>query len=261
VAAVEVEGRFQRRRGTRHWLRSYAMMTRWELAGVRIHLLLIVAIQILAGAGFVLGVGLFFKRVPESAALYVSTGVPVINLVMLGMIFGPQIVANQKSAQGYEYLRSLPAPRTSAAIAWYTVTLIGGVPGVVVSLVIAQLRYHFALSISPAVVPAILLTSITGTMIGYAFGHAVGDPMRIRLISQLLVFIVFGFTPITYPVQQQPSWLGALNWWLPFRHMGVIVRAGLTKGIVDGVGVSYAIVAVWAVICGGIAALALGRRK
>jgi ABC-2 type transport system permease protein len=261
VTAVGVRPQVRLRHGARRWLRGYTAMTRWEFSGLRLHLPLIVAVQIVAGAGYVLGVALFFHHVPASAAIYVSTGVPVINIVMLGLIFGPQMVADQKIEQGYEYLRALPAPRTSAAAAWYTVTLIGGLPGVIVSLSIAHLRYDLAFSISPTIVPAILLTCFTGTMIGYALGHAVEDAMQIRLVAQLLVFIVFGFTPIVYPVQQMPGWLGALNWWFPFRHMAVIVRAGLTRGLVDGVAVSWVIVGVWGLACAGIAALALGRRR
>jgi hypothetical protein len=43
--------------------------------------------------------------------------------------------------------------------------------------------------------------------------------------------------------------------------MGVIVRGGLTKGIVADLGVSYLIVLVWTLIAIGLTALVLGRRK
>ncbi len=179
----------------------------------------------------------------------------------MGMILGPQLVADQKSGQGYDYLRTLPAPRTAAALAWYTVTLIGGLPAVVIALAVAQMRYHLSLSISAAIVPAIILTSLTGTLIGYAIAHAIHNAMTVRLITQLLVFIAMGFAPILVPVAQMPAWLGALNWWFPLRHMAVIVRAGLTHGLVGDVAVSYLIVSSWAVVCAALAALALGRRQ
>jgi ABC-2 type transport system permease protein len=84
--------------------------------------------------------------------------------------------------------------------------------------------------------------------------------MTVRLIAQMLVFVVFGFVPILFPVQQLPAWLGALNWWFPFRHMAVMVRAGLTEGLVNDVAVAYVVVSVWAVVCAVLAAMALGRR-
>jgi ABC-2 type transport system permease protein len=249
------------RRGPGYWLAGYATMLRWQLVSLRVWLPTLAAIQVLAGAGFVLGIALFFDRVPPTAALYVSTGVPVINLVMVGLIFGPQLVADQKIRQTYEFLQSLPVPGTAAAIAWYTVTLIGGLPAVVISLLIAKARYDLTFTVSPALVPAVLLTAFTGTMIGYALAHASGNPMATRLITQMLAFVVFGYAPVLFPPQQMPGWLAGLNWWLPFRHMAVIVRAGLTEGLVSGVATSYVIVGGWGLAAAAVAAWALGRRR
>jgi ABC-2 type transport system permease protein len=248
------------RRGVPYWLDSYWALTRWHLAGLRMWVMLLVVIQIMAGAGFVLGIGLFFAHIPAIVALYVCTGVPVINLIMIGLILGPQLVAEQKLQQSYDFVRSLPVPQTAAAMAWYTVCLLAGLPAVVVSLLIAEARYGISLTVSPAIVPAVLLTAFTGTMIGYGLGHAVPNPMVTQLVTQLLVFAIFGFTPILFPAWQLPHWLATLNWWLPFGHMAVIVRDGLTAGLVTGVASSYLIVAAWAGLGSAAAAWALGRR-
>jgi ABC-2 type transport system permease protein len=249
------------RRGAREWVRSYRTMTRWEFTGLRLMLPLVIVVEVLIGAGFVLGFALFFREIPYEVALYVSTGVPVINLILLGLIVGPQIVADQKMAQGYEYLRTIPTPRTAAAFAWFTVALVGALPGVAVGLAVAVLRYDLQLAISPAIVPALIVTAFTGTMMGYAIAHAIRDAMTVRLVTQLLVFVTFGFVPIMFPVERLPGWLGATNWWFPFRHMAVIVRAGLTDGLVTGVASSYAVVLVWGVVAAALAAFALGRRR
>ena len=242
------------------WLHGYSTMTHWELADLRLTLPLMVVIQVLAGAGFVLGIGLFFRHIPPTTALYVSTGVPVVNLVLIGLIFGPQVVAEQKLKGTYDYLRALPVPRSSAALAWFTVTLLAGIPAVLVSLLMAEARYDFTYTITLSIIPACLLTAFTGTMLGYALSHAIRNPMTTRLITQLLVFVVMGFSPIMYPASQLPDWLAAVNRWLPFEHMAVIVRAGLTAGLVDEVGRSYVIVAIWGVLGAAFAARALGRR-
>lgn len=249
------------RHGPAYWLRAYRAMVRWHLVSLRLWLPVLMVVQVLAGAGFVLGIALLLHPIPAAAALYVSTGVPVINLIMVGLILGPQLVADQKARGSHEFLQALPVPRVADALAWYTVTLAGGLPAVLVSLLIARLRYDLAFAISPAVVPAVLLTTFSGTMIGYALAHALGSPMTTRLIVQVLVFAVFGYCPILFPAGQLPGWLAALNWWLPFRHMAVIVRAGLTSGMVDGVARSYLIVSVWGVLGVAASAWALGRRK
>jgi ABC-2 type transport system permease protein len=249
------------RTGAPYWLDGYRAMVGWQLASLRLWLPVLAAIQILAGAGFVLGIALFFAQIPPSAALYVSTGVPVINLVMVGLILGPQLVADQKVEQSYEFLQTLPVRRTATALAWYTVTLIGGLPAVVVSLLIAQARYHIAFAISPSIVPAVLLTAFTGTMLGYALAHALADPMTTRLITQLLVFVIFGYAPILFPPWQMPAWLAAVNSWLPFRPMATIVRGGLTDGMVGHVAGAYLVVAVWGAAGAAVSAWALGRRR
>jgi ABC-2 type transport system permease protein len=248
------------RRGVAYWLGSYRALTHWHLAGLRMWLMLLTVVQVMTGAGFVLGFALFFDHIPASAALFVSTGVPVINLIVVGLVLGPQLVAQQKLQQSYDFVRALPAPQTAAAAAWYTVCLLAGLPAVAVSLLIAEARYGISLTVSPTIVPAVLLTALTGTMLGYGLGHAVPNPMVTNLVTELMIFAVFGFAPILYPPWQLPGWLATLNGWFPFGHMAVIVRAGLTRGMVTGIASSYLIVAAWGVIGAGVSVWALGRR-
>ena len=68
--------------------------------------------------------------------------------------------------------------------------------------------------------------------------------------------MIFGFCPILYPGLAAAVWLATLNWWFPFGHMAVIVRAGLTTGHGDGhrqllrdrggVGIAGVAVSAWA---------------
>ena len=97
-------------------------------------------------------------------------------------------------------------------------------------------------------------------MLGYALAHAIANPMATRLLTQLLVFVIFGFAPILFPIAQMPRWLGTLNWWLPFRHMAVVVRAALTAGPNSAVLVAYGVLGAWSVLCVALAGRALGRR-
>ena len=94
-------------RGLRRSVRDYGSMVRWHLASLRIWLMMLGSVQALSGVGFVLGISLFYRNIPTSAALFVSTGVPVINLIMVGLVFAPQMVANQRTTGSYEYLRTL----------------------------------------------------------------------------------------------------------------------------------------------------------
>jgi ABC-2 type transport system permease protein len=254
-ARLEVRG------GPAYWLGSYRTMLRWQLASLRIWLPTLALVQVLAGAGMVLGIGLLFADISPTAALYVSSGVPVINLLMVGLILGPQLIADQKTQQSYDFLQALPAPRTMTALAWYTVTLIGGLPAVVVSLLVAQFHYGITFTVSRAFVAAVLLTAFTGTMLGYALGHGLSNPRTTQLIASSLTFVVFGFTPILFPAEQLPDWLAALNWWFPFRHMAVIVRDALAPKMVGNAPISYLMVGIWGLVGAGLSAWVLGRRR
>lgn len=244
---------------SRSW-RDYRSLLHWHLASLRTWVAVLVAVQVLSGVGFVFGISLFFKRVPASAALFVSTGVPVINLLMVGLVLGPQLVADQKARGSYEYLRSLPVSRSASALAWYTVCLVGGVPAMAISLGAAALRYHLDLHVSAAIIPAAALTSFTATMLGYTLAHAISQPMTTRVVTQLLVFVVFGFAPVLFPITQMPRWLGTLNWWFPFRHMAVVTRAALVPGS-HPVLASYIVLGLWSVACAALAGRALARRS
>ena len=249
------------RSGAGYWFTGYRTMLRWHLSSLRMWLLLLVMLQIVVGVGYVLGFALFFHPIPPMAALWVSTGTPVLNLILLGMLLGPQLVADVKQQGGYDFLRALPVPRTASAAAWYAVTLIGGIPGMVITLVVAQARYHPGFTISSMVVPATLLIVLTGTMIGYALAHAITNPMTTKLVTQALVFISMGFAPILFPAQQMPTWLADVNQWLPLGPMATIMRSVLTNGLVTDVGRAYLVVSVWGVVAGWLAVRALGKQQ
>ncbi|MDH3498766.1 MAG: ABC transporter permease [Acidimicrobiia bacterium] len=248
------------RTGPTEWLRGYRVMTRWELSSLRLLLPLIVAVQVLVGGGFALGIGLFFEEIPTRNALFLTTGVAVVTLITVGFVLGPQLVSNQKTAGTYDFMWSLPVPRTSQAAAWTTVNAFIALPGMIAALLIAGWRYDLPLRVSWSVVPAVVLTIVTATMVGYAFAHAIPKPMITQLITQLLIFVILGFAPINFPQENLPAWLAEVNMYLPFHHMAVVIRAGLTDGLVSGVVGSYAVVGAYAVASTVVAAIVIGRR-
>ncbi len=240
---------------------SLRAMLAWDLGALRLQLPVLVAVQLLGGIGFVLGFGLFFRQLPQHLALYVATGVPVINLITFGLVVFPQDVAQHKLAQTYDYLAALPVRRVVRIASTYVVTLIIGLPAVVATLLVAVAHYHLHLDVSVQVVPALLFVALSGTTLGLALGHAIDRPTLTQSVTQLLVFAIFGFCPIMFPAAHLPEWLARLNSVLPFESMGILVRAGLTSGLVTDVGRAYVVVALWTVVSVGVAAWAMGRRR
>lgn len=246
--------------GPLRWLLGYRRMCAWELADMRLYLPVLTSVLLLQGAGFVLGIGLFFRHIPASAAAFVVTGVPVVNLITAGLIFEPQVVASQRQVGSYDFIQSLPVPRSATAAAWYTIALATSLPAVVLSLVTGWLRYHISYAATPAVVPAALLTSFTGVMLGYAIAHGVRVPTIAQLVSVTLIFVIFGFSPVMFPAGHLPGWLAATNRWLPFGPMATIMRSALIHQE-TGLERAYLVVSVWAIASVLVAARAVAHRR
>jgi ABC-2 type transport system permease protein len=249
------------RSGTGNWWRSLSAMLRWHLTSMRLFLPVLIVVQMLIAAGFSVGISLFFTEVSTTVALYLATGAAIIALVLVGLVVAPQLIASEKDAGTYDFSWSLPVPRSAAVVAWVLLCAVVSIPSMLMALLVAGLRLEVEYQVSWSIVPAVVLVLVSGTMIGYGLAHAIERTSLTQLLSQVLAFGLLGFTPITYPIENLPSWLGSVHRVLPFYHMGVIVRGGLTKGIVADLGVSYLIVLVWTLIAIGLTALVLGRRK
>jgi ABC-2 type transport system permease protein len=247
------------RKGPRHWLRSYRVMLRWELTSLRLFIPVTIAVQVLAGAGFAVGIGLL-RDLSSQEAMYLATGTAVITLVLVGLILGPQIIAQQKANDTYDFLWSLPVPRTAAAAAWTTMAVLIGLPGMIAAVAVAGWRYHLDFHLGWSLIPAVLLTAGTAALIGYALAHIVGNPMITMSVTQALIFFVIGFSPVTFADERLPRWLDRLHDWLPFKPMATVVRDALSPGLGADVGRAYAVLLAWFVAMVVLNAVVLGRR-
>jgi ABC-2 type transport system permease protein len=249
------------RKGARRWLEGYLAMLRWEVTGMRLLLPLTAMVQMLSGGGMVIGFGLLYRDMPLRAAEFLSTGAAVITLVLVGLILGPQLIAQQKASGTYDFTWSLPVPRTAATAAWTTLNLFIALPGMAAALLIAVWRYGVALEPSLQLIPAVALTLTSAALLGYALAHAIPRPELTQLASQVLIFWILGFSPIAFPTENLPQWLSSLNEFLPFGSMAEVVRAGLLAQPTADIGRAYLVLGTWTVIAAVVSVLALGRRR
>lgn len=81
-------------------------------------------------------------------------------------------------------------------------------------------------------------------------------------MTYLIIFLLLLFSPIIAPIDQFPEWWAGVQRALTFWHMSVVIRAGLTEGLVDtSVAVSYLVLGAWTLASCAIAALVIGRRR
>lgn len=249
------------RSGPSFWLDGYASMLRFESKNLRSYLTVGLVIQVLMGAGMSLMYGYFFGDLDAAQQTFLVTGIPTLALVPIGFVMVPAAIMEHKLRDTYDYVWSLPVPRFASAMATLTIFTALAIPGTVIALVVANWVYGIELRISWSIVPAILLTSAMATSVGYALGHAIPEPRVTNLITNVIIFLVLLFSPIVVPIEQFPDWWATIQEILPFWHMSVVIRDGLTDGLItSSAGVSYFALLTWVLGSWMIAGWVVGRR-
>lgn len=232
---------------TTEWVQSYATLLRWQALRFKSVLPFVVIAQFFTGIGTVLGMGFMVPNLDTTTATYFVTGGPTLTLITLGLTLVPQFVANGKAEGSLEYMWSLPIPRMAYLAADLTIWMIVTLPGVIVSLLVGSIRYDFALQVSPLVVPVYLLVVLTATSVGYAMALLSPKAELVNLITNFIIFCLFLFSPINFPVERLPGWLANVHRFLPVKYAADAVRGTLVKGYAQDLGVAIAVLAVWCV--------------
>lgn len=247
------------RSGLGYWLESVRTMFRFEFGRVRAWAGMMVLVQTFMGAGMALMYGFFYPHVSPTEALYIATGAPVLALIPLGFVMLPSTITVERLEGTFDYVWSLPAPRSAQAVAVFALYSLIALPGTVLALVVAAWRYDVVLTLSPLLGPSLVACAMVAIAVGYGMALVVAQPMIMNLISNALVFFVLLFSPIVFPASQLPEWLYDVHRVLPFYNMAVVIRAGLTQGVVTDVTTSFVVLAAWA--AAGCAATAWAVRK
>lgn len=247
--------------GAGWWLRSYGLMVLWELTSLRLILPLMIVIQLLIGAGLVIGLGFLFSDIPRSQALYLATGGAVVALLMVGLVMAPQRTASRKAERSYDYMLSLPVPRSVLALSGITVWAIVALPAMSLALAAAAWWYDLELRIGPEILPAALLTVLAGASLGAALGHTLNHPSLIILMTQVLSFFILLYSPINYPAERLPQGLQLVHQVLPFEHAAIVMRGALTEGLAGPTGRSFLILTAWTAGAWALTLRVLSRRK
>jgi ABC-2 type transport system permease protein len=239
---------------------GYRTMLLWQLAAVGGMLPLVVVVQALLATGIIIGFGFLIQDMDPATALFLSTGAPTILLMTIGLVMVPQGVSRARLDGTFTYLRALPVARPLLLLADLTVWMLVSLPSIAVAMLVAQLRYDISLSIDwPLLTAAALLIALTATCVGYAIAVTL-PPMLAQLLTQVLVFFVMLFSPITFPASQLPAWFRTLHDLLPIRPAADLLRAGLAADAYPASARDLAVLAVWCVVGLAITLRALTRR-
>lgn len=246
---------------TLRWLHSYRLLLHWQALRMKPILPLILVIQPLIGVGTVIGLGYMMPEIDTNSAIFLSTGAPTLALIALGLVLVPQVVVEAKTQGTFDYMWSLPVPRMAFMAADMTLWMLITLPGVVLALLVGAQRYEFTLQVTPLVVPAVLLVSLTATSIGYAIAHLSPKPELVAVFTQFIIFSLFLFSPINFPAERLPEWLADLHQFLPVKHAADAIRGSLTQIYSADLGRALLILSVWCVAALAATYTVVSRRR
>jgi len=239
--------------------RQGLLLLQWQLRRSLPYIPLLVVVQVALAVATVVGYGLLVGTPSPDVALYLATGAPTITLITVGLVMTPQMLAQAKTEGSLDWMRTLPVPRwtflASDLLMWTLIAL----PGMVLGVVAGVLRFNVNLSIAPWVVLAALLVSLTSASVGYAMASVL-PPMLAQLLTQVLIFVVLLFSPVSYPASRMPEWLQTAHQFLPIEPMAQLVRAGLANASFTVPGRSMVVLGVWVCVSVAAALTALRRR-
>jgi ABC-2 type transport system permease protein len=225
--------------------RAYLLLLRWHYLRMRRQILMLIVIQVALALGIVYGLSFLLPNIDGRSALFLATGAPTITLLILGLTAVPQEVVQAKLTGRAAYLGTLPVPRLAPPAAEVTFWLLAQLPGTVLALVVAAMRFDFALHPNAAVVPAIVLVALSGAAVGYGIAMAT----RPEVAQQASSFVSIGillFSPINFPMDRLPRFLQLIHEVLPLKYMADLVRWGLTgQRFGDSIVLAFAVVAAW----------------
>ena len=243
-----------------NWLRSYVLMLRWQALSQRTILPLSLVVQIMVAVGFVIGVGFYYPQMNPTLAKLLTTGGPTIILLMVGVVLVPQMVAGARKEGTFDYVWSLPVPRMVYVAADTTIYFLTTLPGVLLAIIIGAAYYKFGLHINALVVPAFILTAVTGTLLGYVIALGAPKPEMAQILTQVFVFVIMIFSPVIYPLEQMPHWLQTVQRALPILYMADLTRGTLTD-LPSHIGQDFAVIGGWFLAALIVTNLLVRRRK
>ncbi len=241
------------------WWRQLGLLMQWQ-ARRSLHMLpLLVLVQLLLAVATVIGYGLLIGEPDRLSGLYLATGAPTAALIMVGLVMTPQWVSQARTEGSLDWMRTLPISREIYLFADLAVWSLIALPGISAGVIAGALRFDVELAPAWWLVVVVLLVSLTAASIGYALACLL-PPTAALLISQVFVFLVMLFTPISFPADRMPAWAQSMHDWLPLQSMAELMRGGLVSTDFPVSARAWIMVVAWCAVSVVGAGLALRRR-
>jgi len=242
-----------------HAWRSYLLLIRWQLLRNRQLLVLLVTIQVALGVGIIYGFSYLVPHITPQVAVFFATGAPTLTLILMGLSLVPQETAQARISGRFTYIAALPVPRLAPMLADVTFWLLVQLPGTILTLVLAAVRFDVHFHVAALVVPAFVLVSLTAAAVGYAIAVLL-PPGATTQVTQFMSIALLLFSPINFPLERLPEWLQDLHRGLPVTYMADVIRGGLTGSYGVNTGLAFGVLGAYCAAGLALSARAANRR-
>lgn len=246
--------------GTQSILQQLGLMVQWQLRRMTEAIPLLIVLQIMLALATVAGYGLLVGPTERTAELYLATGASTTSLITIGLVLVPQLLSRSRIEGSLNWLRTLPVPREIFLFSDLAIWSVFALPGLAVGIIAGAIRFEVSITPTLWLIPIALLVSLTAASIGYAL-TLVLSPTVAQLASQILVFVILLFTPISFAADRMPEWAQQVHEWFPLQPMAEAMRSALLPDDFSVSTHSWIVLIVWCFVSVAAAVWALRRRE
>ena len=200
-----------------------------------------------------------FTIVQVILSLAVIYGFSFVTNIAVTCVLSPQIVSESKQNGIFSYEKTLDISRIQIILADLIIWALLALPGFIVSTFLGAFNFMIPIEITLLGISSVLFVIISLTLLGFAIAYVL--PTNIMaLITQLIMIGGLLFSPIIYPAERLPIWMGKIYNNLPFVPVSNIIRCNFF-GPKNFLSRDYLVVIFWGISSYLVSIYILSRRK
>lgn len=225
-------------------------LIKWSLLRHKIYIPIFTIVQVILSLAVIYGFSFVTNSVDSLSKSYLYTGAVTINIIAVTCVLSPQIVSESKQNGIFSYEKTLDISRIQILLA---------LPGFIVSTFLGAFNFMIPIEITLLGISSVLFVIISLTLLGFAIAYVL--PTNIMaLITQLIMIGGLLFSPIIYPAERLPIWMGKIYNNLPFVPVSNIIRCNFF-GPKNFLSRDYLVVIFWGISSYLVSIYILSRRK
>jgi len=196
--------------------------------------------------GFLVFFGLLGLINDQRAVFYAFTGSLTLSLISGPFQMLSQDIAWLKRTGGLDYYALQPISLLELTSGFLLAEFWATLPVTGIALLIGHLL-DMTVQINLWFLPALLLAHIALSAVGLAIGVLSPDMRVQNLLSQLYLYIVYLFAPVTIPPERLPPWLVQIMRYSPAHETADFLRASIQGQMTAGALIQAGMLMVWSV--------------